>query len=88
MGITIPCDYRSDEGCQCKEGQVSVWGAATTPRPDQVTCPKCSGSGKIKVEKSVIEKQIADLVKEQVRIEQELVRLRQIIIQDWLDSGS
>jgi len=86
--ITIPCDYIPPEGGrQCEEGQVLIYGEMGGPLPRTITCPKCGGAGKIEVEQSVIEAQIADLVEEREEINQELYRLRRLIFQKRVSEG-
>lgn len=83
--IKIPCDYTD-----CEEGKVVIYGEIGSHTPDPprtITCPKCKGAGKIEVEQSVIEEQIAALVEERETINQELYRLRRLIFQKRVSEG-
>jgi hypothetical protein len=86
--ITIPCDYSPPEGGKtCEEGTVLIYGEMGGRPPETIICPKCKGAGKIEVEQSVIEAQIADLVEEREEINQELYRLRRLIFQKRVSEG-
>lgn len=85
--ITIPCDYSPPDGRQCEKGQVLIYGEMGGRPPETITCPKCNGAGKIEVEQSVIEEQIAELVEEREEINRELYRLRRLIFQNRVSEG-
>jgi hypothetical protein len=85
--ITIPCDYHHPEGTGCEEGRVLIYGEMGGRPPQTIDCPKCKGAGKIEVEESVIEAQIADLVEERQEINQELYRLRRLLFQKRVSEG-
>ncbi len=78
--ITIPCDYTPPEGGRtCDKGEVLIYGEMGGPLPRTITCPKCHGTGEIKVARSVIVDRINELVDELFEINDEIRELKKLL---------
>jgi len=77
--ITIPCDYRHEQGEACKKGNVLIYGEMGGRPPETIVCPKCKGLGTIEVPKSEIMIEISDRQDEILWIKDEIIRLEKLL---------
>lgn len=80
--VKIPCNFNGDAytgpGRHIENGTFMIYGDIPIP-PETIVCPKCKGTGFIEVRKSVVEKEIEELIEERNEINMEIRKWRRYL---------
>lgn len=78
LEIEIECDYYEDIGNHCEDGKIKIYADFPIPSSTK-TCPKCNGTGKVKVSPEYIENLIEELVADRNTINNGLRHWRAVL---------